>query len=559
MADGLEVEDPDIVFAQHLIECELCTNAVTLYCSICDVNLCGDCIGHHINAKAALPHNVVSFKLRASKTILPHCANHVVEKCDLFCSKCDVPICVNCITLQHKAHPAIKLEDKCKQKKLEIEKESEYFEKNTCKNLENAIAKLQQKLEDVEKKYNEMQNAVVQKGIILHNEVDRTVQKFSEEINDMKNRDVFLIEEKIQENKGLLRALNVHLKQIKKLANSFILQDILEFQIRNNAEKCISFDFSLSMPSFASTRIKENTMYGTFGNLSSKITQNLKAFAAKQERVRTICSRSVICKSMETNFDDICNLACMNNNTLWINCDNKTMVCLKDTGVGIRKVDTESGLRPTNLAMTRLGDLIYAVYDPRYSSVSMVTGRKTEKVIKFVDWKPVGVCCTLADEFLVSMESNDETQVKIARFSGSTITQEIQYDDKHRPLYAPGKYYILLEENKNLDVCASDPNKNEVVVTDKDGVLRWKYKGNLKSGKFESFSPSFIISDSHCQLLVMDTDNNCVHLLDMDGIFIGYIMHPKIHGIGAMSLDRNGRLWIANYKGGQINVFKYLQ
>ena len=57
----------------------------------------------------------------------------------------------------------------------------------------------------------------------------------------------------------------------------------------------------------------------------------------------------------------------------------------------------------------------------------------------------------------------------------------------------------------------------------------------------------------------MDTDNNCVHFLDMDGNFIAYVEHLKIRGIGAMSLHLNERLWIANYKGGQINVFKYLQ
>ena len=44
----------------------------------------------------------------------------------------------------------------------------------------------------------------------------------------------------------------------------------------------------------------------------------------------------------------------------------------------------------------------------------------------------------------------------------------------------------------------------------------------------------------------MDTDNNCVRLLDMDCIFIAYVEHLKIRGISAMSLDENERLWIAN-------------
>ena len=165
------------------------------------------------------------------------------------------------------------------------------------------------------------------------------------------------------------------------------------------------------------------------------------------------------------------------------------------------------------------------------------------------------MCCTASGDYLVSLESKDETKIKIARYSGSRVTQEILYDQKGQPLYAAGKYYVLVEENKNLDVCASDSNKNEIVVTNKTGNLRWRYHGNLQIGKFYTFSPSFICLNKYCQLLVKDTDNRCVHLLEMDGIFIAYVEHLKIRGIGAMSLDENERLWIANYNGRQINVF----
>ena len=165
------------------------------------------------------------------------------------------------------------------------------------------------------------------------------------------------------------------------------------------------------------------------------------------------------------------------------------------------------------------------------------------------------MCYTASGDFLVSLESKDEIKIKIARYSNLNIIQEIQYDQIGRPIYAAGKYYVLVEENTNPDICASDPNKNEIVVTNKTGNLRWRYHGNLQSGKFHTFSPSFICSNKYCQLLVKDTDNSCVHLLEMDGIFIAYVEHLKIRGIGAMSLDENERLWIANYKGRQINVF----
>ena len=69
------------------------------------------------------------------------------------------------------------------------------------------------------------------------------------------------------------------------------------------------------------------------------------------------------------------------------------------------------------------------------------------------------MCYTASGDFLVSLESKDEIKIKIARYSNLNIIQEIQYDQIGRPIYAAGKYYVLVEENTNPDICASDPNK----------------------------------------------------------------------------------------------------
>lgn len=44
----------------------------------------------------------------------------------------------------------------------------------------------------------------------------------------------------------------------------------------------------------------------------------------------------------------------------------------------------------------------------------------------------------------------------------------------------------------------------------------------------------------------MDMDNDCVYFLDMNGIFIIFIIYIKIQGIGVMSMDINDKLWIVN-------------
>lgn len=559
MAEVSTAEDPDTFSAQHFIECELCCETVTLYCTICKINMCGHCVGIHINSLATQEHNIVSYRRKVFTPQLQSCSIHGYEKCDLFCSKCNVPICVTCITLQHKAHPATKLEDQCNFKRKQIQDECEHIKNDLCKNLIKIIAHMQKKMEEVKKKYDNVEDAIFQNGEKWHRQVDKIVHQFLQQANDMKNRDISFLEKHTEESKSLLKSLNAHREQVNKLASSMNLKDILDYELRDLT--CIRLSKpNLSMPSFDSGENEIKIISKSFGSLCSKIPQNLKVVSPDLENLRNLCSRVVLCKSVESSFDTICNIACSNENYVWVNGEDKTM-SLIEPGKVIKRIETQSGLRPINLAVTRQGSLVYAVYDSHQSNIFIVTNSySTDKVITFNDWKPVGICCTRNDEFLVSMESNDETQIKIARFSGDfKIIQEIQYDEHHQPLYASGKYYVFVEENQNMDICASDPNKNEVVVTDKDGLRRWRYNGNLEKGKFKSFSPSFIAADSYSNLLVMDTDNDCVHLLDMNGIFITFITHPKIQGIGAMSLDRNDKLWIANYKGGQINVFKYLQ
>ncbi|XP_078323144.1 uncharacterized protein LOC144622358 [Crassostrea virginica] len=184
-----------------------------------------------------------------------------------------------------------------------------------------------------------------------------------------------------------------------------------------------------------------------------------------KEKLSSLYSRVVLCKSLETEMDNISNLTCSKNNTVWVKGENETMVCLHASGAEIERTETDLGLRPINLSIAKDGRLVFAVYSSRGSSVCKVTDSAFDKIITFSNWKPVEMCCTASGDFLVSLESKDETKIKIARYSGSRVTQEIQYDQKSQPLYAAGKYYVLVEENKNLDVCASDPNKNEIVVT----------------------------------------------------------------------------------------------
>ena len=235
-------------------------------------------------------------------------------------------------------------------------------------------------------------------------------------------------------------------------------------------------------------------------------------------------------------------MSCLSDSELWTCGDDDNILRLYNLqGELLSSVLTKTGNVPSDIAVTRSGDLVYADWD---RSINQVSGTQIETLITLRGWKPWGLCSTTSMDLLVIMTSEDGEQTKVVCYSGSTEKRSIQWDDQGNPLYSSGSYIKYLSENRNLDICVADYDAHAVVVVSAAGKLRFRYTDPPSTPR-GSFHPFGITTDSRANILTSDYINNRIHIIDQDGHLLRYINNCGLQGPYSLCVDSRDNLFVA--------------
>jgi hypothetical protein len=446
-------------------------------------------------------------------------------------------------------------------KKQNLRKDLEELEGRIFPRYEELASNVQTERANAEADYENLATAVDEQGEVLHREITAIVKERKADIEETKIKHLGALSGYAEEITRRIDELKKAMMELRQILQSNDASKAYAYTSKNAEFRKLPSKVHFTLPTLSPPSINRESLHRIFGSLPSpSTTTEERRFRMKTPEeasspsVRPLLEEPRITATIDTEYRPS-SVACLSDEDIWTRGEKNLMKLHNLNGKQLKSIQSKSGNAPRDIAVTRGEELVYT--DPEARTVDMVKNGQAQTMIRLNGWLPLYICDTASNDLLVAMISENRTQSKIVRYSGSTLKQNIQFDDQGDALYSNGDYKFI-SENRNLDICMADNGAEAVVVVNESGKLRFRYTGNPSKFK-ESFDPRGIATDSQGRILIADRNkhNHCIHILDQEGQFLRYIENCDLLHPCGVCVDTRDNLYVCEYWSGKVKQIQY--
>ncbi|XP_062607761.1 uncharacterized protein LOC134269572 [Saccostrea cucullata] len=541
--------------AQDAVRCSQCTNVVVVHCRSCGLNLCRDCRNKHLENEA-LKHEIEPYKPQVSSP--DRCSDHSKENV-LYCQDCTVPICFQCLLGNHEGHRTVNLSKITTATQSVVQ--SDLLElKHFKSEYENVVQKMIEKFSEYADRNKKEADTLEELRKAWHEKVDVTIDKFRKDVDGMIKEDKKHMQDSIEEIQAILKHVEFCIQENEKLLKDNNILNLLKYDSMVEELRLVPSRIVILPPKIIPSDISEEQIINQILTLKPSSRTTLPEFAiSKTCGVSAVSARMLLEEPkplaiIKTDSGKLKGICCESTKGVWVYGDDEKLKQYSKHGTLLNSIMAISRNSQKDIAVNKHGDVAF----PHITDecVKLVRKDRIEKMIEMIGWIPFGLCFNKEDELMVCMRRNDYSEAKIGIFSGGKLKKEIQFDDNKKSLFSVGRNNMYITENGNGDICVSDWNASAVIVTKKSGEFRFRYTGSL-SRSYKEFYPHGIDTDNYCRILVVDRNNDCVHVVDRNGKFLRYI-NCSLKDPFVLSIDSDENLWVGENSESCIKIIKYL-
>ena len=507
-----------------------CGSPTEYNCNTCGAKLCANCKQEHLENNDTRNHSITEYakKLMPGSLSPPPCHEHNGKECVCWCQTCGKAACMDCVTKSHRGHEFIELETILQDKRATLQQELKNLESNKLKEWQDLMIKAKKMTSDFSGQVDEIEKELEERAKVFHTRVEEIKETYKKQLNELtiSNLDILQKQEKMV-SEGLEK-VKIEIKECEDRLRSIDMESLLEQEgTKSNKKDTLPTISCVTPPVLTPSQIDTNALTETFGQLTVLPTQ------------------LILKPSIQSQFDTktLPSVTYVGSGEAWVRTEKRTIQLVDRHGEVKDTIHTDFDFR--DMVLSPQGDILLC--DEDNNCIKAISGDKTIKTLFKLQWTPWGLCCLQSGDIAVTFRG--EGRVVIYSASGKVIKE---LDKK---LFSSP--YRVAQSKVNSDLYISDIDAYQVVALDKDYRVRYEYTGQRDRG---SFSPRGLCTDSVGHVLIIDTDNNRVHILDRDGEFRQFLLTREqgLWGPWSIDVDSEGNAWVGKWRGG-VKVVKYLQ